>query len=208
MKRNLLTCVRAWLLLCIAGIMTAQASSTILTFSVDMSTNLADGTFNPPPPAGTGSDVVSVFGSFNGYANPGLLLVQAGNSTIFTNSYDDTSDANGTTVAYRFLINGNAEPLSCYDNRAWYLPQTSGASLALPTPYYGGNGPVVSINVKFQVDMSEEIELGNFNPTLGNTIVVAGSFNGWGGALGNPAFVLTNDPSILVTNNNFTPPVI
>jgi hypothetical protein len=208
MKRNLLTCVWAALLLCATGIMTAQASSTIITFSVDMATNLADGSFNPPPPAGTGTDAVSVFGSFNGYANPGLLLVQAGSSTIFTNSYNDTGDANGTTVAYRFLINGNAEPLSCYDNRAWYLPTNSGASLVLPTPYYGGNGPVVSINVKFQVDMSEEIELGNFNPALGNTVVAAGSFNGWGGALGNPAYVLTNDPSILVTNNNFTPPVV
>lgn len=102
MNKNLLPSVWAGLMLCSAGIITAQASSTILTFSVDMATNLADGTFNPPPPAGTGSDVVSVFGSFNGYANPGLVLVQAGNSTIFTNSYDDTSDANGTTVAYRF----------------------------------------------------------------------------------------------------------
>jgi hypothetical protein len=208
MKRNLLTSVWAGFLLCTTGIMTAQASSTIITFSVDMATNLADGSFNPPPPAGTGTDAVSVFGSFNGYASPGLLLVQAGSSTVFTNSYNDTSDANGTTVAYRFLINGSAEPLSCYDNRAWYLPTNSGASLALPTPYYGGNGPVVSINVKFQVDMSEEIELGNFNPNLGNTVVVAGSLNGWGGALGNPTYALTNDPSILVTNNNFTPPVI
>src|SRR5271170_1267010 len=136
MKWNLPTCVWTVLLLCGAGIMTAQAAaSTILTFSVDMATNVADGTFNPPP---GGSDVVSVFGTFNGYASPGLVLVQEGSSTIYTNSYNDTNDANGTTVAYRFLIDGNVEPLSCYDNRAWYLPATSGASLVLPTPFYGG----------------------------------------------------------------------
>jgi len=187
--------------------MSAQASSTIITFSVDMATNLANGTFNPPPPAGTGSDAVSVFGSFNGYANPGLILYQEGSSTVFTNSYNDTSDANGNTVAYRFLENGNAEPLSCYDNRAAHLPATSGASLVLPTPYYGGNGPVVAINVKFQVDMSEEIELGNFNPGAGNTVVIAGSMNGWSPTAGTQ-YVLTNDPSISVTNNNFTPPLI
>jgi hypothetical protein len=205
MKWNLPTRVLTVLLLCGAGIMTARAaSSTIITFSVDMATNLAAGTFNPPP---GGSDVVSVFGSFNGYANPGLVLVQEGDSTIYTNSYNDTSDANGTTVAYRFLIDGNVEPLSCYDNRAWYLPTTSGASLVLPTPFYGGDGPVVAINVKFQVDMSEEIELGNFIPANGDTVVIAGSFNGWSPTSGGQ-YILTNDPSILITNNNFAPPII
>ncbi|MGC9940301.1 MAG: hypothetical protein ABSE48_00620 [Verrucomicrobiota bacterium] len=205
MKWNLQIRVWAMLLLCGAGIMTARAaSSTFVTFSVDMATNIANGTFNPPP---GGSDVVSVFGTFNGYASPGLVLVQEGSSTIFTNSYNDTTDANGTTVAYRFMINGNLESLSCYDNRADYLPATSGASLVLPTPFYGGDGPVVAINVKFQVDMSEELELGNFKPALGNTLVIAGSFNSWSTTAGSQ-YVLTNDPSIIVTNNNFNPPII
>ena len=205
MKWKLPTRLWAVLLLCAAGLKTAHgASSTFLTFSVDMATNIAQGTFNPPP---GGSDVVSVFGSFNGYSNPGLVLVQEGSSTVYTNSYDDTSDANGTTVAYRFLLNGTAEPLSCYDNRAWYLPASSGASVVLPTPFYGGNGPVVAINVKFQVDMSEEIELGHFIPAAGNTVVMAGSFNGWSPTAGSQ-YVLTNDPSIIITNSGFTPPII
>ena len=202
MKRNLLTSVWAGLMLGAAGIMTAQASSTFITFSVDMATNLANGSFNPPPPAGNGSDTVGVFGTFNGYA-PGFQLFQVGSSTVYTNTYNDTADPNGTPVAYRFYINntGNLEPLSCYDNRAAYTPTNSGASLVLPTSFYGGNGPVISINTKFQVDMSEEIELGHFSK--GGPLYIAGSFNGWGGAIGNPMYLVTNDTSILITNFNF-----
>ena len=190
----------AGLLLCAAGIMTAQAN-TIVTFSVNMATNLANGTFNPPAPAGTGTDGVFVFGTFNGYAG-GFQLVQVDSSTVYTNTYNDTADPNGTMTAYRFYINTTAtlEPLSTYDNRAANLPTNSGASLVLPTPFYGGNGPRISINVKFQVDMSTEISLGRFS--AGGPLYVAGSFNGWGGAVGNPLYQLTNDPSILVTNFN------
>jgi hypothetical protein len=203
MKRKMLTSVWAGLLLCAVGIMTAQASSTFITFSVNMATNLANGSFNPPPPAGTGSDTVGVFGTFNGYA-PGFQLIQVGISTVYTNTYNDTADPNGTPVAYRFYINNTGsglEPLSCYDNRAAYTPTNSGASLVLPTSFYGGNGPVISINTKFQVDMSEEIELGHFSK--GGALYIAGSFNGWGGAIGNPQYLVTNDPSILITNFNF-----
>ena len=99
MKRKLLTCVRAGLLLCAAGMMTAQAQNTFITFSVDESTNLVNGTFNPPAPAiiggnsygGTGSDIVAVRGTFDGWAYPGLQLVQVGTSTVYTNTTDDTT---------------------------------------------------------------------------------------------------------------------
>ena len=206
MKKNLLTSVFAGLLLCATGITNAQASSSILFFSVNMVTNLNSATFNPPPAeGGTGTDQVSVFGTFNGYASPGLILVRAGSSTLWTNSYNDVNDANASVVAYRFMINGNLEPVSCYDNRAAYLPAVSGASIALPAAFYGGNGPAVSINVKFQVDMSEEMQLGHFHN--GDTVHVAGSFNGWNPNAGSQ-YILAPDPSILVTNYNFSPPLI
>jgi hypothetical protein len=176
------------------GARSARAASTILTFSVDMA-NVPAGTFNPPPPAGTGSDIVYVFGTFNGWAGPGLPLIQQGTSTVYTNTVNDTSDVNGGTVDYRFKINGNTETTASYDNRAARLPATSGASLILPTPYYGDVGPGSVINVKFQMDMSEEIELGHFNPAT-DQLDIRGSFNGWG----NTGDYLTNDPSIVVTN--------
>ncbi|SPE53230.1 exported hypothetical protein [Verrucomicrobia bacterium] len=176
------------LTLCVGAVVTAQASSTIITFSVDM----AQANFIP------GTDSVYVFGTFNGWSGPGLQLVQQGSSTVYTNSYNDTRDANGGVVDYRFNINGNNESTACWDNRAAHLPSTSGATLVLPTPYYGDVGPGVVINVTFQVDMSEEIELGHFIPGV-NQVDVRGSFNGWG----NTGAYLTNDPTILVTNHNF-----
>jgi hypothetical protein len=199
MKRKVLTSVCAGLLLWAAAIMTAQAD-TIITFSVNMATNLANGTFNPPPPAGTGSDAIYANGTFFGWAGNGLQLVQEGSGTIWTNSYDDTSDANGHVVSYRFrlasaLLGTGYESTASWDNRAWKLPTNSGVSLVLPTPFYGDVGPGQVVNVKFQVDMSEEIQLGNFTKGV-NQVDVRGSFNGWVNA-GN---YITNDPSILTTN--------
>ncbi|HTQ50245.1 MAG TPA: hypothetical protein VMJ12_06005 [Candidatus Acidoferrales bacterium] len=199
MKRNLPTFLCAGLLLWAIGIMTAQAD-TVITFSVNMVTNLANGSFNPPPPAGTGSDAVYVNGTFYAWSGNGLQLVQEGNSTIWTNSYDDTTDANGHVVSYRFRLASASvgtgyESTASWDNRAAQLPTTSGASLVLTTPYYGDVGPGQIVNVKFQMDMSEEIQLGHFTNGV-NQLDVRGSFNGWA----NVGDYLTRDPSILVTN--------
>ena len=199
MKRNLPTFLCAGLLLWAIGIMAAQAD-TVITFSVNMVTNLANGSFNPPPPAGTGSDAVYVNGTFYAWSGNGLQLVQEGNSTIWTNSYDDTSDANGHVVSYRFrlasaMAGTSYESTASWDNRGAQLPATSGASLVLTTPYYGDVGPGQIVNVKFQVDMSEEIQLGHFTNGV-NQLDVRGSFNGWA----NAGDYLTRDPSILVTN--------
>jgi hypothetical protein len=181
--------------------MTAQAN-TLITFSVDMATNLANATFNPPP---GGTDTINAEGAFNGWS--AFPLVQEGSSTIYTNTYNDTNNPNGTTMDYKYYINTSGETTACYDNRTALLPSTSGASLVLPTQYYGDVGPGITINVKFQVDMSEEIELGHFHPLSGDTLIAAGSFDGWSITPG-AQFTLTNDPSIVVTNNNFSPAVI
>jgi hypothetical protein len=193
--KKILNVAGAGLLCCLFATSSVKASSTIIFFSVNMATNLANGTFNPPAPAGTGTDAVFANGTFYGWSGSGLQLVQEGNSTIWTNSYNDTSDQNGNVVSYRFDINGNYETTASWDNRGAELPSTSGASLNLPTPYYGDVGPGQIINVTFQVDMSEEIELGHFVPGT-DQLDVRGSFNGWGNA-GN---YLTNDPAIVVTN--------
>jgi hypothetical protein len=202
MKRNLLTSVWAGLVLGAAGIMTVQAQTTLI-FSVDMATNISNGSFNPPPPAGTGTDVVDVRGAFNGWAP--LPLVQQGTGTVWTNGAVDS--ANGVTFDYKFYLNGNGETTACYDNRTAMLPATPGATLVLPTHFYNDIGPGITINVKFQVDMSEQILLGNFHPLSGDTVVIAGAFDGWSTTPG-AQFTLTNDPSIRITNNNVTPPLV
>src|ERR1700678_1097486 len=75
MKRNLLICIWAGLMLGAAGITPARAQSTFITFSVDEASNLVNGTFDPPVPAdvngtsygGTGNNQVYARGTFNGW---------------------------------------------------------------------------------------------------------------------------------------------
>ncbi len=182
-------------LLCVAGIVTAQAQSSIVTFSVDMSTNIALGTFNPPPPLGTGTDVVNVRGTYNGWAGTQTPLVEVGSSTVYTNTVNDTSDANGAVMFYIFNINGSTYEITAdFKNRAARLPATSGASLVLSTPFFGDSGAKVTNNVTFRVDVSQQINLGIFTNGT-SSVEVRGNFNGW--AAGS---VLTNNPNILVTN--------
>jgi hypothetical protein len=225
MKRNLLTSIWVGLLLCAAGIMTAQAAITnaYITFSVDMSSNLVAGTFNPATPAiiggnsygGTGTDTVYARGIFNGWANTGLQLVQVGASGVYTNTADDTaaqdlSDGNANWQ-YDAYLNGTLtdEGTSDYANRMAYLPTTNNGTVVVPTAFFNDSGPLTTNNITYQVDMSEQIEVGAFHPGSGDYVVVAGSYDNF--VLGSsvpPQVMLTNNPNILITNNNFSPPVI
>jgi hypothetical protein len=181
-----------------AGVMTAVASSSIVTFSVDMATNLANASFNP----GNG-DLVKVRGTFDGWSAGGVVLNQQGSSTVYTNTVNNAHDQNGFPMAYYFLIeqtnpstNDIGEGVADFNNRCVYLPATNGASLVLPTPIFGDAGGPGSMTVNFQIDMSEQVFLGNFDTNSGATVEVHGEFNGWGSGL----LVLTNNPSIVVTN--------
>jgi len=175
-----------------AGIINSQAAnSTIVTFSVDMSTNIANLSFDPT------ADTVYVHGTFNGWATP-IALVQQGTGTVYTNTVNDTAEVNGNTMIYQYYFSHPATPATVYEgnpNRCAQLPTTSGASLVLPTPYFNDLGAPVVSSVTFQVDMSQQIQLGTFTNGTG-TVEARGSFEGWTGAL----VPLTNDPSIVVVN--------
>jgi hypothetical protein len=185
----------AGLLLGVAGIINSHAQSSFVTISVDMGTNIANGTFNP----GNGDSVV-VVGSFNNWG-PSALLSQEGSSTIYTNTVDDTNDANGTSINYKFQsdIGGVYAYEGTFggNNRAVALPATSGGSVTAPTPFFSDDGAPVTNGVTFQVDMSQQINLGLFT-NGSSTVVVSGAFNGWPGAASTN--VLTWTPSILQTN--------
>jgi len=223
----MLTCVWAGLLLCAAGLMTAQAAITnaFITFSVDMSSNLVAGTFNPPTPAiiggnsygGTGADTVCARGIFDGWANPGFQLVQVGTSGVYTNTVDDTTaqDLSDGNANFQYACYENGTLIdedgsgSGYGNRETYLPTTNNGTVVLPTAFFNDSGPATTNNITFQVDMSEQIELGAFHPGSGDYVVVAGSYDNF--VLGSsvpPEVVLTNNPNIVITNNNFSPPVV
>src|SRR5580693_3870805 len=140
------------LMLCAVGIMTVKASSTIVTFSVDMSTNVLLGTFVP------GTDTVAARGTFNGYGTFNLVqdASQPAGVYIYTNTVNDTTDANGTTLSYKYwdsnLSSVGWENTADGNNRAALLPASSGASLVLPTVYFSDAGAPVAQNVVFHVD--------------------------------------------------------
>jgi hypothetical protein len=228
MKRILRISGWIGLLLCAAGMVTAQAQNTYVTFSVDMSSNLVAGTFDPAVPAyvggipygGTGTDTVYARGVFDGWATMAstmLPLIQIGNSAVFTNTTDDNaaedqSDGNMNWI-YAAYENGVFldEYTSDFANRMAYLPKGNNATLVLPTAYFGDDGPAVTNEITFQVDMTAEIQLGNFHPGSGDYVGVAGSYEGFVLPPNTPSpylLALTNNPNILVTNNDFDPPLV
>lgn len=168
----------------------AVRADTIVTFSVDMSAQIANSSFTP------GTDTVAVRGTFDGWSGGGLSLVRQGATSVYTNTVDNASDANGTVMQYIFLLNGGStyETTADYHNRAALMPATSGSSLVLATPFFADAGSQITSAVTFQVDMSQQINLGAF--TNGSSIVeVRGNFNGWSSVVGN----LTRDPTIIQT---------
>jgi hypothetical protein len=180
-------------LLLAGGIVAAPAASSIITFSVDMSAQVAAGTFT------NGVNPVSVHGTFNTWG-AGLALTNdpsAANPNVYSGTLDDTVEANGAVTSYKFVYNDGTdryETPTDGQNRAAYLPATSGGTLVLPTPFYADAGPLNDYTVTFQVDMAQQINIGTFDPNSGS-VELRGTFEGWSGG-----YTLTNDPSILRTN--------
>src|SRR5436190_11216681 len=90
--------------LCCA-IQAGECASTLISFSVDMSNQVANASFIP------GVNNVSVNGTFNSWGLPpnGLpfTLVRAGSTTVYTNTVNDTVDPNGGQLQYKFIIDTN-----------------------------------------------------------------------------------------------------
>jgi hypothetical protein len=175
----------------------AASASTLVTFQVDMSAQVSAGTFIP------GTDTVSANALFTAWGPfPLTNNSSAANPYLYTGTTNDTSDANGTVVLYKYVIDGSKwESTTDGQNRCAQLP-AGGGSLLLPVSFYGDAGPTITADVTFQVDMSEQIYLGVFNTNTGSTVEVNGFFSSWDAAatLTNPTGALTNDPTILTTN--------
>jgi hypothetical protein len=175
----------------ITSAMTTQAASTFVTFTVDMSPQINAATFTP------GVDTIEAHGTFNGYGT--FNLVQVGSTSVYTNTFNDTTDANGGQMQYKYVIDGSQwENPATGQNRTVLLPTNSGASLVLPTQFYSDSGPATTNEVTFQVDLAEQINIGAF--TNGeSTVTVAGLLNGWNND--SSSNLLTLDPSIATTNS-------
>jgi len=168
-----------------------NASSSFVTFSVDMSVQIGLNTFVP------GTDHVSARGTFNGWGE--LVLAQQGSSTVYTNTANDTTNPNGGVESYKFYNSHNGQwddgdLNGAGKNRAARLPSVSGGSLVLPTVFFGDTGLQSSNLITFRVNMAQSINLGAFVPGT-STVYARGTMNGWG-----LSWPLTNDPTILTTN--------
>jgi hypothetical protein len=185
----------AGLTLCVTSLANAN---TLVTFQVDMTQQIALGNFTP------GANVVNARGFFNGWGTSALTNNPSGSNTnLYSGTFDNTADPNGGVMNYKYCIDsgGWESTTGCGgggDNRTAGLPATSGASLVLPIVYFNNALPSltpVTDNITFQVDMTQQIAVGNFQPGT-SVVYVRGSYNGWAGT----GTAMTNDPAASNTN--------
>ncbi|HWI55803.1 MAG TPA: hypothetical protein VNZ22_01150 [Bacillota bacterium] len=140
------------------------------------------------------TQTVSVHGSFNSWGTLPLTNNPAGPNPALWSGTADVA-ANGTIIEYKYVIGaGTWESIPKGNNRLATLPTTSGASLVLPTAFFADLGPSISVDLAFQVDMAQEINIGTFTPGI-SMVYPKGTFNSWG-----TVDSMTNDPTILRTN--------
>lgn len=214
-----------------AGLMLGTAGSvyadTLVTFQCDMTYQVQNGYFTN----GVSSLYVRTFGpdgtppTYTNINSVGILLTNnpAGvNTNLYMGTVDYTFQTNGAQMQYKFYspgISASAPAASGYettatynDNRVTLLPAGSGQqSLTLPLQFFADQGPnssspqgITTANPWFQVDMSQQIALGTFNPAT-QTVEVDGSLGsgnnfGFGQGTTPSGNTLTNDPTILRTN--------
>jgi hypothetical protein len=185
----------------------SAAGNSIITFSVDMTGPIQTSAFTP------GTSHVFVRGMFNdwstgaNYDHSGSSQLTnnpaAVNPNIYSGTFADTNDANGSVTQYKYYID-TGDNWEGVNNRTWGLPTASGGSLVLPTYYFNDTAPTgltpVTNSVTFQVDLTQQIALGNFTPGTSH-VFARGSFNNWGNDnTATSPFPLTNNPAAPNTN--------
>lgn len=178
--------------LCIALAAALPASATLVTFQVNMSAQTGLGNFNPS------TDAVNVAGdAINSWSTSASALTSnAADTNIWTGTFDVTGTA-GATVQYKYVMNtvgglvweGNVGGVGGTGNRSFTL---ASSDQTLPLVYFNNvtNSTSVTNLITFQVDMSVQIGLGNFDPASG-TVNIAGEFNSWNAT----ATLMTNSPT-------------
>jgi hypothetical protein len=174
---------------------TLPASAVPVTFQVNMAYQIT----NPAPTFDPLNDKVEVRGDFYNDWNSGFLLVQVGNTTAYTNTFDITSATPGSLVQYKFHTYGNDDDWESlpgdiytngYGNRAFIL---ASSAQTLPPAYFNDQwGGTVSLTLR--VDMTPQILVGNFIPGS-DTIEARGSWDGWSSGV-----TLTNNPTSATSN--------
>ncbi|HWX20374.1 MAG TPA: hypothetical protein VN578_10790 [Candidatus Binatia bacterium] len=168
----------------------ATAASSIVTFQVDMSVAITNLAFDPL------TQSVQVRGNFEGWgAHPVALTNNPLGTTPGLYTGTTNLPLNGSVIAFKYVIMTNVT-FETSHNRNQTLPSNSGGSLVIPPAYFDDNPPSpAAVDVTFQVDLAQQINVGAFIP--GTSVPSGrGGFNGWSTS------TLTNDPTILRTNQN------
>ncbi|MDB6068021.1 MAG: type sorting protein [Pedosphaera sp.] len=160
-----------------------------VTFQVDMSGPVADGTFNTSL-----GDHVEARGSFqsNQWTAGFTLTNSPANTNIFKGTYNDPN-AVGTPEQYKFYMitgGGGTTNAESTDNRAFTL---TGNSPTLSLSYFSDHAPVSAptVPLTFKVNMTYQIALGRFSPGA-DSIEVFGTFDSDPTFAWQPGHILTD----------------
>jgi len=169
--------------------------STPAAFQVDMTAQIASGAFNP----GNG-DTVYAAGTFQTNPWTGFQLTpSASNTNIYTGTYLDYNPTN-TAEQFKFNFYSVANTTNIYegiDNRPFTL-QSGGVTNTLVyfDDVFPTNNSATTNALTFSIDMTAQIDLGNFNPST-MQIEALGTFENPKWTAG---FILTNNPNAANTN--------
>lgn len=165
-----------------------------VTFIVDMSVQIRKGVFNP-----AGGDIVEVAGSFNNWQNPPAdTLFDANGDSVYDAVVTVFGTPGVTEHEYKFLQRTSGGDVWEGDvgqgrSNRWFV-HPFGAATVLDTVFFDNDVGVAGEehSVTFQVDMRIKILEGVFDPSAGDIVEVAGSFNNWQDP---PADTLRDDDS-------------
>jgi hypothetical protein len=149
---------------------TCGEPTTDVTFQVNMSAQVENGTFDPA------TDSVDVAGTFNGWGSTLNYLSDEDGDSIYTTTVEmDTG-----MIEYKYRLNGSWDVAESISNRTYVVVQGHNE---IPVVWWNDFNPnaIVDAEIYFSVDMRIQLMNGNFQPDSGDITVIRGAFNGWAG---------------------------
>jgi hypothetical protein len=142
-----------------------------VTFSVDLSIEIAAGTFNPL------TGIVEVRGPFNDWVGTALAPVGDG---VYSGTVPSIGGLENEAINYKYWATGPT--WESIDNRSFNLAlnqdgSPTPAQVLVPTPNF--NNATGGRQVTFTVDMTVMEALGRFTPGSDSLVKAVGNFNNW-----------------------------
>jgi hypothetical protein len=159
---------------------TVPTSTINLTFQLDLGVAIQQNLFDP------GSDYVDVFGSFNNWAETGILLTNVPGTSNYIGTFSTTALATNTAVQYKYAIDGYSGTwegnvgAGGAQNRSVTI---TNVNQTFPLDFWNNvTNANLSFTVAFEVNMGVEDAFGVFTPST-DTVYVNGDWNWSGSAL-------------------------